>query len=387
LANKSHIILIVDDMSAMRLELSTVLKNRGYHILEAQSGMETIKIVASTKVDLVLMDGVMDEMDGFEACATIKNSPETEHIPILMVTSLEDSTSINRAFEVGADDYITKPVNYSVLAHRLEKIFAKKESDVALLQAKVDKEKANKQLAKLNTALMEERTIVENVLLKIHQSPLFDSTGLRIFEKAVERTTGDIVCAVKCANNNRRVLLGDFTGHGLTAAIAGPMVSEIFYSNAAMEMPCGEIFRIFNLHLLRTLDTDMFMACSFVELDSEKMQITMFNAGLANIIIFRDGKIIHKEPSSYVPRGLLDAPDKQGVVIPVQTGDRIIMYTDGFEEATDPSGKMFGEQRFFNTLEQTISQDRPLDSMLNTVLSYCQKDNLEDDVTLVELKC
>jgi CheY-like chemotaxis protein len=539
LTDRAHVILIVDDMLGMRRELRTVLRSRGYEIIEATSGKETLGIVTSNKVDLVLMDAVMDEMDGFAACAIIKGNSDTAHIPILMVTSLDDKASIKQAFDSGAADYITKPVNYTVLYHRLEKIFlniqqedqiaqqqtklksllgvatlentykrnilqtmtdglfvvnsegvietanrashsllnyadqedllglhmdtictdksdfcknktsddylcvnfltlkkaalksslieirtylnranntvlpviisgsklthdnnqpasyifsfkdmtAQKKADAALWQAKIDIEKANKQLAKLNDALLEERKIIENIVLKTQQSPLFNSSSLRILAKPVEKTTGDIICATKIIDGVRRVLLGDFTGHGLTAAVGGPLISEIFYSNTSLEMPIGEMFSILNTHLLQTLDTDMFMACSCVEFDSKSMQISLFNAGLANIIIFRDGKIIHKEPPAFVPRGLMDIPDKEAVVVTVKKNDRIIMYTDGFEEATDPYGKMFGEENFDILLEQTISQNRPLEHILRDVLKYCKTEHLEDDVTLVELTC
>ena len=537
--NKSRIILVVDDMLGMRRELRSVLSSKGYQIVEAQSGKETIKIIAQQKIDIVLLDAVMDEMDGFEACAILKKNPETKNIPILMVTSLEDNASINRAFDAGAEDYITKPVNYTVLYQRLEKIFlnndqeeqiakqqvklkalldvatiensykrniletmtdglfvinsdgiietanrashfllgyastqgllgsnmdslctsksdfcknkvsddysctslellkksalknslveirtylnranstalpviisgstlrkandqplsfifsfkdmtAQKKADAALWQAKIDIEKANKQLANLNDTLIEERDIIENVVLKIQQSPLFDPSNLRILEKPADKTTGDIVCATKCTSGVRRVLLGDFTGHGLTAAIGGPLISEIFYSNASTEMPIGKMFTILNKHLLQALNEDMFMACCCVELDSENMQVTMFNAGLANMVIFRDNKIIHKEPSNFVPRGLMDVPDSPGTIFTVQKNDRIIMYTDGLEEATDPSGKMFGEQRFDQLLELTISQNRPLEFILAEVMDYSQKEHMEDDITLVEMTC
>ena len=533
-------ILVVDDVSSMRLELSSILQGKGYRITEAISGKETIGIIASNKIDLVLMDALMDEMDGFTACRIIKENPESKNIPVLMVTSLDDNDSINLAFAAGADDYITKPVNYAVLYHRLEKIFrnldqeeqivqqqaklkslleiatvensykrnileamtdglfvvtadgiietanraahillkykttedmvgvhmdtvchpqdsaedleedgddygfttmatltqsalnsslteiktylntadnkilpviisgstmkesgstalqylfsfkdmtAQKGADAALWQAKVDIESANKKLAKLNDTLMEERAIIENVVSKIHHSPLFDPENLRILEKAVEKTTGDIICSTSCAQGSRRVLLGDFTGHGLIAAIGGPLISEIFYSETTNCIPMATMFRALNERLLFALPEDMFMACSCVELNLNAMEVTLFNAGLANIFIIRNGKIIHQEPSAFVPRGLMDVPDKDGVVVPVQKHDRIIMYTDGFEEATSPDGSMFGEERFIQILEQTISEDRPLQFLIDEVKGFCQGGELGDDMTLVELTC
>mgnify|MGYP006416285435 CR=1 FL=1 len=83
----------------------------------------------------------------------------------------------------------------------------------------------------------------------------------------------------------------------------------------------------------------------------------------------------------------MDVPDSPGTIFTVQKNDRIIMYTDGLEEATDPSGKMFGEQRFDQLLELTISQNRPLDSLLKDLKDYCQSEEQQDDITLLEIAC
>jgi two-component system, HptB-dependent secretion and biofilm response regulator len=265
-------------------------------------------------------------------------------------------------------------------------ITERKELDKALWRAKIEVEKSHDELAQVNELLLEERSIIENIVLKIHHSPLFDPTNLRILEKPLEKNSGDLICATKLNDGARRVLLGDFAGHGLTAAIAGPLISEIFYA-IGIDSPIEEIFRTLNVRLLQALNEDMFMACSCLELNAEKNQVTLFNAGMVDIFILRNGKIIHTEPSGFVPRGLIDVPDKEKIVFPVERGDRIVMCTDGFEESIDPNGKMLGEQRFIKLLEQNISQDKPLEELLEKINLFRQGGKQEDDMTLVELTC
>jgi diguanylate cyclase (GGDEF)-like protein/PAS domain S-box-containing protein len=111
--------LIVDDERFMRVTLRDMLEASGYSVLEAASGPEALKMVRQEPPDFILLDIVMPGMDGFQTCAELRRLPESKDLPILMVTSLEDAETINRAYAVGATDYLPKPVNGSLLRHHL----------------------------------------------------------------------------------------------------------------------------------------------------------------------------------------------------------------------------------------------------------------------------
>jgi len=111
--------LIVDDEPFMRAILREMLEESGYGVLEAASGPEALQRVRQAAPDVVLLDIVMPGMDGFATCAELRRLPEGKHLPVLMVTGLEDAATINRAYAVGATDYLPKPVNGSLLRHHL----------------------------------------------------------------------------------------------------------------------------------------------------------------------------------------------------------------------------------------------------------------------------
>lgn len=115
-------VMIVDDDSAMRKVLRAVLEQDGYVIQECASGVEGLACFYSFCPDVVLLDAVMPEMDGFSCCTELCTYMEHRSIPILMVTALEDSASIDRAFKVGASDYITKPIQWTILRKRLARL-------------------------------------------------------------------------------------------------------------------------------------------------------------------------------------------------------------------------------------------------------------------------
>ncbi|MGR9052384.1 MAG: EAL domain-containing protein [Gammaproteobacteria bacterium] len=115
-----HRILVVDDDSNFRLITGEYLRKAGFFVDEAASGKAAMNAVLMDTPDLILMDAIMDEPDGFETCKALRANPVLTDVPVVMATGLNDIDSINRAYEVGASDFVIKPVNYTVLIHRIK---------------------------------------------------------------------------------------------------------------------------------------------------------------------------------------------------------------------------------------------------------------------------
>ncbi len=115
-------ILVVDDDRGMRFAMRKVLEDDGYRVDEVQNGEQALMYCERFMPDLVLMDAIMPEMDGFKACSEIQALPGGKHLPVLIITALNDETSIGRAFAAGATDYISKPVNFAVLRKRISRV-------------------------------------------------------------------------------------------------------------------------------------------------------------------------------------------------------------------------------------------------------------------------
>ncbi|MFK8028227.1 MAG: EAL domain-containing protein [Gammaproteobacteria bacterium] len=115
-------ILIADDDRSMRLALMNVLDSDGYDLHEVENGQEALEYCRNNMPDLVLLDAMMPKMDGFDACEKIRVLENGDHIPILIVTALDDEDSVERAFRVGATDYLPKPVHFAVLRQRISRL-------------------------------------------------------------------------------------------------------------------------------------------------------------------------------------------------------------------------------------------------------------------------
>ncbi|MES2582722.1 MAG: EAL domain-containing protein [Pseudomonadota bacterium] len=116
------LVLIVDDDRSTRSALRAALQRSGFLVTEAADGSEVEAEVQRMRPDVILMDALMPVMDGFTACARLQESPEWRQIPILMITALEDSASIERAFAAGASDYIPKPIHLAVVNQRVRRL-------------------------------------------------------------------------------------------------------------------------------------------------------------------------------------------------------------------------------------------------------------------------
>ncbi len=127
-------ILVVDDDESMRLLVKTALESDGYAFLEAKNGREALQLFKRHTPDLVLMDAALPTMDGFEACAKINELPGGIDTPVIMVTSLNDDPSVEKAFAAGAVDFLTKPLHWAVTRHRVRRILAAARTEKELRQ-------------------------------------------------------------------------------------------------------------------------------------------------------------------------------------------------------------------------------------------------------------
>jgi len=113
------LILIADDDETERFLQRQVLEPEGFEIIEAKNGQAALQAFNEGKPDLVILDVMMPEMSGFEVCQAIRTLPGGRNTPVLMATALDDVDSIDRAYRVGATDFIGKPINWPVLPHRV----------------------------------------------------------------------------------------------------------------------------------------------------------------------------------------------------------------------------------------------------------------------------
>lgn len=120
-------ILLVEDEFRMRVIISDYLKNDGFNVIEADNGIDAIKILQTEKIDLLLLDLMIPGIDGFEVCRTLR---EKSDIPIIIITAKDEDEDKLRGFELGADEYVTKPFSPKVLVARVKNLLKRVDGHV-----------------------------------------------------------------------------------------------------------------------------------------------------------------------------------------------------------------------------------------------------------------
>lgn len=148
-ADKQYHVLVVDDEELNVRFLSTYLSRKGYTVSTAQTGQQALNQIKEKMPDVVLLDVMMPEMDGFEVCRRLREDPATHMLPVIMVTALSSVEDEVRALDSGADDFLPKPINNLELLARLRSLLRIKSLHDQLKDSKNELEAKNKKLVEL----------------------------------------------------------------------------------------------------------------------------------------------------------------------------------------------------------------------------------------------
>jgi len=372
-------ILIVDDDLTNRLVLKSLLVDAGYLTQEVEDGQQAVDIVEKNNFDIILMDVMMPVMDGYDAAKTIKNQ-KGKFTPIIFLTAMTDEQSLTKCIDAGGDDFLTKPYNHAILKSKINAMLR-----IADLYKEI--ENKNTQLNIHNARIQQEVNVAKKVFDNVLSHDLKGSkTGLRYSMSPMSAFNGDMILAERNQTNGLDVLLSDFTGHGLSAAIGSIPVADIFYAMIKKGFSYLETISEANNKLLKLLPTQMFMSAVYININRTENILTLFNCGLPDVYLCRDGEIIKTFHSMNLPLGItsLQPDDFDFEMIPIEFGDRLIAATDGVMEAVNKQGEMFGLDRVLASINGATKPEFVFDKLLHDCNEFSQGVEQTDDVTLLE---
>jgi two-component system NtrC family sensor kinase len=158
-AQNPPLVLVVDDQKTLRLLLRRAMESEGYRVQEATDGKQCLELCRQETPDIILLDAMMPEMDGFECSSQLSTFLGDQCPPILIITVLNDEASVERAFSAGASDYVTKPIQWPVLRQRVKRLLASGWAVKQLRQKVVQEQQLTAQLEQKNHIL--EQTIYQ----------------------------------------------------------------------------------------------------------------------------------------------------------------------------------------------------------------------------------
>lgn len=374
-------ILVVDDNEANRKLLGWLLEDDGHDVVEAIHGQDAIDKFPVVQPDLILMDVMMPVVDGFQATSTIKQLLGPRHVPIIFLTALTDEASLAKCLSIGGDDFISKPINEQVLQAKI-----KAHSRIKELNEQIHE--SNLQLKKLHHQIVREHEIAKTVFENALSRSFLNCKNLRTFMSPATTFNGDLLLAAASPSGGLYLLVADFTGHGLPAAIGALPLSENFFNAAAKGLSVSDIARTLNRTLQHFLPDDMFAAATIAELNSEATRLHVWSGGMPELLITdRHGAFKTAVPSVHMPLGVLDDHEfeRDIHVLRVDQGDRVYFYTDGIPEARNDAGEIFGDERLRAFFDGTKAD--PFNALIEEIHGFASRSNPRDDTTVMELEC
>lgn len=375
-------ILVVDDESLNRFLLIHMLEEAGYtDCFEAESGREALQLSEKIKPDLVLLDVVMADMDGFETAPLLKKMAGDIYLPIIFITALDDQDSLAKCLEVGGDDFASKPFDKIILtakirAHARTRLLSKRAS------------KQNEELNYFRIGVEREHAIVEHIF---SNALTINKTVAAYFDYRLAPASsfnGDLFLIEPSPSGGIYFLMGDFTGHGLASAIGALPVARAFQAMANKGLSVSEMASTINKTLMTLLPGDMFFAAVIAEIASNGHQFTVWNGGMPDLTVFTPaGEVTKHFQSQHMALGILEPYEFEENVeyFDANIGDRLIGYSDGVIELTNVAEQMLGEDAVLSWLSE--SPDLPVADIEEKVEAFRGNAEQLDDITFVSYTC
>ena len=225
-------VLIADDNPTDRMILGRLVTQLGHRVISAENGLEAVDHFISQRPDLVLLDALMPVMDGFEAARQIKQASGEDLVPIIFLTSLTETGALVQCLEAGGDDFLTKPYNPVILQAKIQ-AFNRMQDMHQTLQQQRDL------ISLQHQRLLQEQQLAKIIFDRVAHAGSLGADNLRYLQSAYAMFNGDILVAAYKPSGGMHILLGDFTGHGLSAAI-GAICATFWLSSIASS---GAFFR------------------------------------------------------------------------------------------------------------------------------------------------
>jgi sigma-B regulation protein RsbU (phosphoserine phosphatase) len=367
-------ILIVDDSYFNRYYLESILRSEGYqHIISADSAtnayqmldLEITDIDSVPKVDLILMDNIMPDIDGIEACREIKNYQRLKDIPIIIVTAMQEE--MEAAFAAGAIDYITKPYRKSEILARIG----------SSLRIKYDMNERKERESRIKKDLSVAKLIQKSVL-----SPSISNEQIKINAKYVpsDEVSGDMYFWGQIDEHRYAVFIMDVAGHGISSALVSMSLRPILNRIIKETLDPVKIISELNQYvtgLYQYSEGYRFITGIYLLLDTQLQTIEFVNAGHPpGLVIFHD-KTIQYLKRTCIPIGVQSDIHVEKGKISYDKPIRIVLYTDGLVEVPNKSISLCIEELITEMVElKNIENDRFVEQIVLPRMDRKSRDDI-----------
>jgi sigma-B regulation protein RsbU (phosphoserine phosphatase) len=362
-------ILVVDDVAENRDLLVRRLNRLGISAVDqAANGLEALAAIEKTAYDLMLLDIMMPELDGFGVLTRLKDKGNTE-LPVIVISAMSEIEAVVRCIELGAEDFLLKPFNPILLRARV----------LSSLEKKSLRDKTREELKRKQAELNEARTLQLALTPPSFRGMLGNHpASIDVVLEPAKEVGGDMVDHFQIGDGLLVMLLGDVSDKGAGAALMMARTHSMFRSLSArpdavaLFAEPGRAMNLVNNALSIANASCMFVTFLLATLDLRSRKLRFVRGGHVPPFHRNGANVVARLPGAGgPPLGLVEDFSYQHAEIALADNDRILIVTDGFTEAHDAQGHLFGETRieeFMSALEEKAEQ--PLQRLVRSVRDH-----------------
>ncbi|MCX8507482.1 MAG: SpoIIE family protein phosphatase [Rhodobacteraceae bacterium] len=390
--------MVVDDSRVQRKILSSQLARAGYEVIEAASGEEALEKIRLLPPDLIISDWMMNGMTGLDLCHQLRASGHDHYTYFILLTSKNETAEIARGLEVGADDFLTKPVSGDELRARIK-------AGERILRMEREVKDKNRLLTatlgelqglydSIDRDLMEAKKLQQSLVRE--RSRNFGNAEVNLLLRPSGHVGGDLVGFFPITARRVGFFAIDVSGHGITSALmtarlAGYLSGNSPEQNIALVLtdfgiydarPPAELAEALNAVVLKEMQTENYFTLAYADVDLISGQVALVQAGHPHPAVIRANGQVDYLGQGGMPVGLIDGATYEGFETRLLPGDRLFLMSDGITEAADRSGTQLGQEGLSSLITRCQGQrgDAFLQALMSEVDRYTGGE-FDDDVS------
>ncbi len=383
----SGYILVVDDNEMNRDMLSRRLKRQGHTVMMAENGRQALDMIKMENFDLILLDIMMPEMNGYEVLEQMKRDESLPYVPVIMISAVDEIDSIVRCIELGAEDYLPKPFNRVLLKARitasLEKKRLRDRQEAYIQQLDIENQRQSQEL---------ERARQVQLSMLPDAAPAFSHLDIAARQETASEVGGDYYDFFALPHNKLRLAIGDATGHGVSS---GLMVSITKASLLATnETSLVALVNKIN-HILNEIHLGLYLNMALLLFEVSDIQagtvtVQACGGGMPPIYILRATGDFEEVMVSNLPLGITNEASYSVTEFQLYSGDVVILSSDGLSERFNTDRKILGFDQLGPELANMDVSNLTAEQILTRVNqigeTWAAGQSLYDDVTLVVMR-
>ncbi len=397
-------ILVVDDSRVQRKILSSSLKRRGYTVTEAATGQEAIEICKANPPDLVLSDWMMPGMTGLEFCKIFREMERDRYGYFILLTSKTEKGQVVHGLDVGADDFLTKPVNAAELHARIragERIL-EMEKALSTQNKRVTNALAEIQCLydTIDRDLLEAKKLQQSLIRERYRD--FGAAEVSLLLQSSGHVGGDLVGFFPINQTCIGLFSIDVSGHGITSAMMTARLAG-FLSGGSPEQNLAlaqdengnyiarspaEVTEQLNTIVLEEMDTEHYFTMVLAHLNTKTGAVIASQAGHPHPIIQRANGAVELCGDGGLPIGLIAGAEFTNFELTLRAGDRLFLMSDGVTECPDKNEILYDEDGTMNFLKRHKATCGPslLEALMWDLDVFSDGQDFPDDISAVLLE-